>query len=695
MALAALAWRPADVGDALHLLAARAGLAADAAAPPRPAQIADDDWLDALAEGLGVEVEPVALPFGALDGLLAGGAPALIRCDAGVIALCAARGRRVWVLGPDRRRHALPAAALAAALRARVVERVAPGLAALFAEIGLPKNRRRRAEAAMLQQAFAEAPVGEAWLVRAPPDAPLWRQARDLGLPGQAARAVGLYLAAVLVGLAAWWLVGDGALDGRLPMAAIAAWVLALLTAVPFDLGGRWARARLAVGFGALLKKRLLLGALRIDPDAMRTRGAGALMGQVFEADALEALALSSVFGAVMALVEVALAAAVLAAGAGGWPHAAALGVFVLLVAALTVAAFRRQSRATASRLALSADLVERMVGQRTRLVQTRPGDWHADEDRALAAHLAELRRADAVTLPLALLGRGWLVVGVAVLGPAFLAGASPAALAVSIGGLLLAGGALTTLGGGLGRLSTALIAWKTVGELFRAARRTEPAGDPAALARVATPAAPGATILDAQGLAFAWRPGGRPVLDGCDLVIRQGERLLLQGPSGGGKSTLAALLTGLRRPQAGLVLLDGHDHRTLGATGWRRRIAAAPQFHDNHVFGGSLAFNLLLGRSWPPAPGDLEDAEAVCRALGLGPLIEKMPAGLQQQVGETGWQLSHGERSRVFLARALLQRSDLVVLDESFGALDPVTVDACLRCALDRAPSLLVIAHP
>ena len=95
------------------------------------------------------------------------------------------------------------------------------------------------------------------------------------------------------------------------------------------------------------------------------------------------------------------------------------------------------------------------------------------------------------------------------------------------------------------------------------------------------------------------------------------------------------------------------------------------------------------------PAPGDLEDAEAVCRALGLGPLIEKMPAGLQQQVGETGWQLSHGERSRVFLARALLQRSDLVVLDESFGALDPVTVDACLRCALDRAPSLLVIAHP
>ena len=71
------------------------------------------------------------------------------------------------------------------------------------------------------------------------------------------------------------------------------------------------------------------------------------------------------------------------------------------------------------------------------------------------------------------------------------------------------------------------------------------------------------------------------------------------------------------------------------------------------------------------------------------------MPAGLLQAVGETGWQLSHGERSRVFLARALLQGGEIVLLDETFGALDPGAMEGALACALRRAPSLVVIAHP
>src|SRR5262249_19815781 len=65
------------------------------------------------------------------------------------------------------------------------------------------------------------------------------------------------------------------------------------------------------------------------------------------------------------------------------------------------------------------------------------------------------------------------------------------------------------------------------------------------------------------------------------------------------------------------------------------------------------------------------------------------------QTIGETGWQLSHGERSRIFLARALLQDAQLTVLDESFAALDPETLQKCLNCALRRARALVVIAHP
>jgi ABC-type bacteriocin/lantibiotic exporter with double-glycine peptidase domain len=154
-------------------------------------------------------------------------------------------------------------------------------------------------------------------------------------------------------------------------------------------------------------------------------------------------------------------------------------------------------------------------------------------------------------------------------------------------------------------------------------------------------------------------------------------------------------VLAGLRTASAGLLLLQGLDLRTIATAGWRRRVVMAPQFHENHIFVGTFAFNLLMGRRWPAREDDLEDAQQICRELGLGRLVERMPSGLQQMLGETGWQLSHGERSRVYIARALLQHPDLLILDESFAALDPETLRVSLDCVLRRAPSVLVIAHP
>ena len=150
-----------------------------------------------------------------------------------------------------------------------------------------------------------------------------------------------------------------------------------------------------------------------------------------------------------------------------------------------------------------------------------------------------------------------------------------------------------------------------------------------------------------------------------------------------------------LTQAEAGLLLVNGLDYETIGAAGWRKRVVAAPQFHENHIITGTFAFNVLLGKSWPPSQADWQQAETICRALGLGDLLERMPAGMLQMIGETGWQLSHGERSRVFLARALVQGAELVILDESFGALDPATMQKSLQCALDRVPTLCVIAHP
>jgi ATP-binding cassette subfamily B protein len=202
------------------------------------------------------------------------------------------------------------------------------------------------------------------------------------------------------------------------------------------------------------------------------------------------------------------------------------------------------------------------------------------------------------------------------------------------------------------------------------------------------------AVELEARDVVYRHHGRGGAVLRGATLVLAAGDRATLEGPSGSGKSTLAAVIAGLRAPEAGLLLVRGLDPPTLGAEGLRRCVAVAPQFHDNHVFAGSLAFNLLMGRRWPAARADLGEALQVCQELGLD-VIARMPNGLFQQLGETGWQLSHGERSRVFIARALLQGSAVVIFDESLGALDAERHAQALRCIEARAATLVLIAHP
>jgi ABC-type multidrug transport system fused ATPase/permease subunit len=100
------------------------------------------------------------------------------------------------------------------------------------------------------------------------------------------------------------------------------------------------------------------------------------------------------------------------------------------------------------------------------------------------------------------------------------------------------------------------------------------------------------------------------------------------------------------------------------------------------------------MGHSWPPTPEQLARAQAVCDEVGLDDLLSRMPAGLNQQVGDAGWRLSEGERSRVFLARTLLSGADLVVLDESFSALDPEMLERAHRALHRRAPAVVMVAH-
>ena len=266
-------------------------------------------------------------------------------------------------------------------------------------------------------------------------------------------------------------------------------------------------------------------------------------------------------------------------------------------------------------------------------------------------------------------------------------AAGSVTAAGITLGGVLLRYQALRRLTGGAAQLAAATQSWHIVRELFLTSRPA-PVPDPGRIT-------PSTEVLTARNLTFTYPRRKQPLLREVNLTIHKGERVLLEGVSGGGKSTFGGIVAGLRLPTGGLLLSGAIDLATLGEQGWRRRVATAPQYHENHILAATLLFNLLMSRAWPPTAEDRKEAYDVCRELGLGPLLDRMPAGLHELVGDSGWQLSQGERSRVFLARALPQRAESVVLDESFAALDPESLEQCLETVLRRAPSLLVIAHP
>jgi ATP-binding cassette subfamily B protein len=455
-----------------------------------------------------------------------------------------------------------------------------------------------------------------------------------------------------------------------------------------------WSQGVFAVGAAGLLKLRLLFGALRLQPDETRHQGIGQHLARVIESETAESLTLAGVFYALATAVELLLASGIFIA-ASLVMHVVLLVITFAGIALLGWRSFKRRHRWTETRLEMSHDLVERMVGHRTRLAQEPKSDWHTDEDQLLDGYVNRSAKMNRIDLALLAIPRVWLIVAVLGLAPTFLATqSSSTTLAVGLGAILLAYGALARLMSTFSYAASAVIGWKQFKPLVAAATRPEEAGCVGTIAPASPKAPRSAALLRAQDLAFRFPDRAGPAIKACSFEIRRGDRIHLSGPSGSGKSTLVSLLTGLRTPGSGVMLLDGLDRATLGADMWQQRVVAAPQFHENHVFNESLAFNLLMGRRWPPRPEDLELAEDVCRRLGLGGLIDRMPGRLFQLVGETGWQLSHGERSRVFMARALLQNADLVLLDESFAELDPESLRDCLTQAAELSNTLLVVSH-
>jgi ATP-binding cassette subfamily B protein len=708
-AVDACAWPLSRLDEAIELLARRVGHAAGSSGAARasvtPLATATGDRhafgraIARLLQPHGLDVDAGRLRHDEAGHLPA---PSIVRlpdtdgavCEPRFFVVAGQSARGPLLLGHDRRWRRVDARACADALRQAVEAPQRAGVEALLDAAAVRAARRRPVARALLDETLRDRDTADVWRVAVEPGAGFAWQLRRAGVLRQAVLFVALHAAQLALWMASWILIGRGALEGRTEWGWLTAWALIIATMVLLQLWAAWLQGLVAVAAGRLLKTRLLTGALRLEPDEIRHQGAGQLLGRVLESDAVEALAVGGGLQAVLAVVELAMAAAVLAVGAAGTWHLALLLGCSLAAAAGAWTHHRRRRRWSAARLAMTHDLVERLAGHRTRLAQEAGERWHADEDRDLEDYVVRSQAMDA-QMPALLIGlpRGWTVLAIAAMAPALLSGAPASALAISLGGVLLTALALRRIGEGLSQLSGAAVAWAEARPLFEAAARRPPA---ATLdVRPASDERRESATLELRDVAFQYPGRSMAVLRGCTLAAAAGDRVLLQGPSGGGKSTLASLVAGLREPTSGSILVDGLDRRTLGASGWRAEVVTAPQFHENHVLSETFAFNLLMGRQWPPSDADLDAAEAIARELGLGDLIDRMPAGLLQMVGEGGWQLSHGERSRLFMARSLLQGGGVLILDESFAALDPASLRDALECVLRRAPTLVVIAHP
>ena len=244
--------------------------------------------------------------------------------------------------------------------------------------------------------------------------------------------------------------------------------------------------------------------------------------------------------------------------------------------------------------------------------------------------------------------------------------------------------GAITSLAGFWGNLQEAAGAARRIFELLDHPVAIESPAHPRPLRK------PVRGVVRYEGVTFRYEPRLPRVLDGIDLALDEGATVALVGSSGSGKSTLASLMPRFFDVEEGSVTFDGIDVRELALADLRSRIGIVPQ--EPMLFGGTVRENLVYGN----LDASQAEIEEVSRAAHAADFIETFPDGYDQVVGERGVTLSAGQRQRIAIARVMLERPKLLILDEASSSLDSES-EALVQDALERlmrGRTTLVIAH-
>ena len=285
----------------------------------------------------------------------------------------------------------------------------------------------------------------------------------------------------------------------------------------------------------------------------------------------------------------------------------------------------------------------------------------------------------------------------------AFARGLDVCAMGIAVIGALLIGIPQTT-SGALAQVLLAVVVLVPLSSFEGVAELTPAAAQLVRSAQAATricslldeeaPAQPhdvpeGPTVIEARDLAIGW-PSGPTLVTGISLTLRPGSSLAIVGPSGIGKTTLLATLTGIIPPKSGSALINGVPAWGADRDQLTSRITMTAE--DAHVFATTIYENLRVAR----ASLTRDEASELLARAGLAQWVQSLPDGLDTVIGSGGTTVSGGERRRLLMARALAAPAPIMAVDEASEHLDAATADRLMETLLTRSPdrATLVVTH-